>query len=271
MENVISLNSSRSIGVNVQSQMLNTGNLTSGAGYQRPVDNRKIARIISEFNEHKVNPIKVSFRDGKYWVFDGQHTLSVLKAKNNGEDCMAWCEVHFGLTYEQEARLFAEQNDNATRVDVMYKAKALYEASDPEIVNIKNIIESVGLELNFNKSKGLNKIIAIRKVEQIYRTLGENGLRKVLYLIKKTWDGESTSLDKEILGGVGLFVKTYKGEFDENIFIKNLKRILPFEIKRNGRADVSCKKADLKYAKQILEGYNYKLTKKNRLEYKFKG
>lgn len=270
MEKVTKLNTIKTMGLNVQNQLLNTKNLTSGAGYQRPIDPKKVERIISQFNEHKVNPIKVSFRGGKYWVFDGQHTVVVLKTMNDGEDCMVWCEVHFGLTYEDEARLFAEQNDGSTKVDVAYKSKALYEAKDVETIEIKKIAESTGLQMNFNHSKGDNKLIAISKVKNIYKSLGTEGLKKVLCLVKQTWSGQSTSMDKEILGGTALFVKVYEDKFDEDTFTKNLRKVMPLDIKRKGKCDFSAK-GDLKYAKQIFDAYNFNLTKKTRLEYIFKG
>lgn len=254
----------------VQLQLLNTKNLTSGAEYQRPIEPSKIQNIVSNFDEHKVNAIKVSFRDDKYWVFDGQHTLASLKAINKGDDCVVRCEVHYGLTYEDEARLFAKQNDGSTNVDIAYKMKALKESGDQEILNIVDIVNSVGLEINFDKCKGINKIIAVKKIRDIYRSLGEEGLRKVLYLIKETWSGDIVSLDKDILGGVTLFYKTYKDIFDESLFIKQLYKTLPIEIKRRGKSDASCT-GDLRFAKQILEVYNISLRQKNRLDYKYKG
>lgn len=270
MSNVVKITSNKGIGVSVQNQLLNTKNLTSGAGYQRPVDSKRVERIISQFNEHKVNPIKVSFRDGRYWVYDGQHTLTVLKAMNKGEDCMVWCEVHFGLTYEDEAKLFAEQYDGSTKVDINYKMNALYEAGDPVVVDMKVKAESAGLTMNFTKGKGDNKLIAVGKLHNIYKSMGAESYRKILCLIKQAWAGQSTSLDKEILGGVAMFVDVYGEIFSEDVFVKNLRKVLPLEIKRKGDSDISAK-GDLKYAKQILEAYNHGLTKKNRLDYIFKG
>jgi hypothetical protein len=268
MENVISLKSNQT---KVQNAILNTKNLTSGAGYQRPIKQERLKRIISNFDEHKVNPIKVSYREGKYWVFDGQHTLSALKLLNLGEDLMVRCEVHHGLTYEDEARLFSEQNDGVTKVDLGYKIKSLIEAGDKGALEIENAIESVGFIMSFNKSKGDNKIVALGKIQSIYKDLGSTGLIRILNLIKETWEGQSSSLDKEILGGVHYFVKTYKNDFNEDIFVKNLRRVSPIVIKRDGKADTSTKKTDLKYAKQIYEAYNKGLKNKSRLEYLFKG
>lgn len=251
-------------------ELLNTKVLTSGAAYQRPIEPIKVQNIVSNFDQHKVNPIKVSLREGKYWVYDGQHTLAGLKAVNKGEDCLVWCEVHFGLTYEDEARLFAEQNDGSSKVDIAYKMKALVEAGNEEVLKIVEIVNYTGLELNFEKYKGVNKIIAIKKVRDIYKKLGGDGLKRVLYLIKQTWDGETSSLDNDILGGVALFCRTYKDKFDDNLFIKQLSKVLPIDIKRKGKSDISAR-GDLRFAKQILDIYNTCLRQKNRLDYEFKG
>lgn len=263
------LNEKRMMGNSVQAQLLNTKILTSGAKYQRPVDDAKVSRIVSNFNEHKVNPIQVSYRDNKYWVYNGQHTLSALRAINGG-DCMAWCEVHFGLTYEDEARLFAEQYDTTTKVTLSYKLQALMEAGDEQVCQMVSDVESLGLEVAFNGGKGKDKIVAVGELKKIYTTMGSNGLKKILLIIKEAWDGDSSSFDRDILGGIMLFIKHYDGEYIEDILIKNLSRFIPLEIKRKGRSDHSAK-GNIRFAKQILDCYNFKLRKQNRLEYKFKG
>lgn len=256
---------------NVVTTYLSTKDLTSGAKYQRPVDRKKIEKIISTYDEHKLGIIKVSFRDGKYWVYDGQHRLIVIKAINNGMDKIIPCEVHHGLTYEEEARLFAEQYDGATKVDIMYQFNALYEAGNSEIKEIKEIAESEGFIINFTKYKGDFRIVAVSKLRDIYRRIGKDGLKTTLNLISRTWSGISSSLDKDILGGVSLFLSEYGDEVDSDTFIKNLSKVSPSEIKRNGKCDISTKKTDLKYAKQVFEAYNSGLRKKNKLEYKFRG
>lgn len=42
--------------------------------YQRPLEPNEVKEIIATFNPYLCNEPKVSFRDGKYYVFDGQHT-----------------------------------------------------------------------------------------------------------------------------------------------------------------------------------------------------
>ena len=41
-----------------------------------------IAKCVKDFNPNKVDPVHVSYRDGKYYVIDGQHTVLILEAVN---------------------------------------------------------------------------------------------------------------------------------------------------------------------------------------------
>ncbi len=54
--------------------------------YQREIKNERVKRIVKDFDERIANEPKVSYRDGKYFVFDGQHTIDARKVMNGGED-----------------------------------------------------------------------------------------------------------------------------------------------------------------------------------------
>lgn len=47
--------------------------------YQRELKSERVKRIVSNFDERIANEPKVSYRDGKYYVFDGQHTIDARK------------------------------------------------------------------------------------------------------------------------------------------------------------------------------------------------
>ena len=81
--------------------------------YQRGVERKRVELIARDFNEYIVNEPKVSFRNGRYYVMDGQHTIEGCILLNGGEDRPILCKVYTGLTMEQEALLFAEQNGHA--------------------------------------------------------------------------------------------------------------------------------------------------------------
>ena len=59
--------------------------------YQRPLQSDEVKEIIAKFDIHLMNEPKVSFRDGKYYVFDGQHTIISLLEMNEGNHFPILC------------------------------------------------------------------------------------------------------------------------------------------------------------------------------------
>ena len=55
--------------------------------YQRALHPARVARIAKEFDERVANEPKISFRDGHYYVMDGQNTIAARKFLNG---CMDW-------------------------------------------------------------------------------------------------------------------------------------------------------------------------------------
>lgn len=77
--------------------------------YQRKLNTERVAKIVAGFNERIANEPKVSFRDGHYYVFDGQHTIVARKHMNGNNDLPILCKVYYGMTEQDEALLFAMQ------------------------------------------------------------------------------------------------------------------------------------------------------------------
>ncbi|MCD8160531.1 MAG: hypothetical protein LUE61_05000 [Clostridiales bacterium] len=73
------------------------------ASYQRSLSVARVRRIAQNFDERIANKPKVSCRDGKFYVFDGQHTIAARRLRNNGEDLPVACKVYYGLTVQTEA------------------------------------------------------------------------------------------------------------------------------------------------------------------------
>ena len=93
---------------------INSAFLEIPAEYQRKLQMGKVKQMVAEFNGIIVNPPKVSYRDGRYIVIDGQHTIVGLKTLNGGNDLPILCRVYVGLTKEEEALVFAQQTGAST-------------------------------------------------------------------------------------------------------------------------------------------------------------
>lgn len=251
---------------------LYTGRLTSGLPYQRPVNPKEVDRLIREWDDRLFDPIIVSFRDGKFFVVDGQHRIAALRKMNNGNGVMVKCKVYSGLTYEQEADLCYKLDKAKKRLSLSQSTNALAESgADAEVTEVKRLVESCGFVWALGKSHGkTGEIVSTRALMNAYRQLNGPAFSRMLSLIWDAWQGDPRSLTAAVISGMALFLKTYGTELDDKAFIKRLSAVDPDEINRRGRADFSTNNAALRFARVILEKYNGQRGGK-KLPYRFRG
>ena len=118
--------------------------------YQRGVERKRVELIARDFNEYMVNEPKVSFRNGRYYVMDGQHTIEGCILLNGGADRPILCKVYTGLTMEQETLLFAEQNGHAAPLSAGIKLRAKVVGGDAPSKAFVAATNRVGLSLNYD-------------------------------------------------------------------------------------------------------------------------
>ena len=66
-------------------QMVNSALLIPCIEYQRVLHVEKVAHIAENFSEYIANEPKVSYRDGRFYVFDGQNTVEARRTCNGGK------------------------------------------------------------------------------------------------------------------------------------------------------------------------------------------
>lgn len=241
---------------------VNSKSILSEPSYQREVDLIRVKKIVSNFNSNLVNPIKVSYRNGKYYVFDGQHTLKALVLRNGNRDLMVDCKVYYGMTYEDEARMFAEQNGISRPIKSDQRLKSLYEAKDVDVVDFKETVESIGIRCSFTAVSGDKRwgTNCYSLLFSIYSSRGKKYMTELLKIIAETWEGDPDSFKQEIIKGIDIFVHTYKDEYDRQTLIKRLSLVSPTVIRREGRAFQEG--GYKRFARVILNIYNKRTKNK---------
>lgn len=202
---------------------LNSSQLELDYSYQRPTEPERVRSIVSQFDPALVNLLKVSARDGHYYVFDGGHTLAALRAINGKKDFPVLCKIYYGLTYEEEAILFAKQQGNAKKVGIPYKLRALEAAGDLEAVDFLERTRRCGFEITPGaRTVRDGNITAVKRAYDSYKQLGPDRYEKMMRLVKETWNGESWSVGQSMLGGLYEFYKTYGDGIREGRFVNKL-------------------------------------------------
>ena len=222
--------------------------------YQRHLNANRVKRIAAEFDERIANAPKISYRNGHYYVFDGQHTIAARKLRNNNCDLDILCKVYSGLTEQEEALLFAQQTGISAPLTAGAKLRAKIHGGDPEAIAFLSATQRAGFGLSFNQSHAKWKIACIATAFGEYRQHGERIYTDALRVLAEAWEGDIDSLRSEVLQGVVRFVALYDHEYDPIRLIKQLKRISPLTIYRSGQAMSGPNYQ--KYMHQILKVYN---------------
>jgi len=224
--------------------------------YNRLINVARAKMYAANYNESEMGVITVSKRDGNYHIIDGQHrtyVAAILKIP------AIMCVVHEGLTYEQEADLFIKLNKNRVGLLIYDYYKAAKEGGDKRMIEIDDAINSLGLHVA--RGTTANGVQAISCVLRITNEKGIEHLKRVLSLIKRTWEGHEKSFGQDIVWGTSTFLTTYDNLCDDARFCRISDYATPDKIKAQANSDMSAETKKVKIAKVLLYYYNHKLTK----------
>jgi hypothetical protein len=254
--------------------------LNTDLPFQRTRRNESTIRnIVRGFDATRLGVIEVSFRDGAYNVVDGKHRLIALRQlidlgkleidKKIG-DYPVNCLVYRGLTAEDEARKFSEQQDNTKRLSQIDKIVGEYHATYEDAIRLVDTLES--FELILTNSAGMGNVMCGAKIKFVHERLSQEEFEEFLRILTKAWERDKESLRGEIIGGLYEFYVAYardiKVGFDVTRLIDVLRRESPLLIVGNGKIDANTK-GDHRFARAIWVLYNQNLSKAKKLPVRF--
>lgn len=204
--------------------------------YQRELFSPRAKEIASKFDERIANEPKVSYRDGKYYVFDGQHTIGARVLVSGDKDIPIKCKVYYGMDEQEEALLFAQQNGISAPLTAGARMRAQIFGKDSEATAFYAANVSIGLALDFDHNRGLDRIGCIKTAFNAYKRIGEERYMEAMKMLKAAWDGDPDSFRTENIIAITYFVDRYHGEYCPQRLVTRLRSTDPLKIHRDGRA-----------------------------------
>jgi hypothetical protein len=200
-------------------------------GYQRPLSQLRVQDLTERFDGGEAREIYVSQReDGSRWILDGQHTWATLKNVGISD----WpCRVFFNLTPAEEARRFAEYNNNTRRVPpvVQYNAEVL--AGDNVAVALEKILSAYQLRISSSKLRSKEGYLGVASravFQKLYELGGQKLLEETLQLSIDAWGQKPNSFLGRMLQGLGYLLHYSEGEFDRKRMLAVLENTTPRQI-----------------------------------------
>lgn len=238
-------------------------------GYQRDKrDMSKILKIVAEFDERIANEPKLSFRDGHYYCFDGQHTIAARKIINGGKDLLIRCKVFYNQTLQDEAYLFAAQTGTSSKPTPAVKLHAQIIARDPRAIAFKCAAAKAGVIVEKKSTFGQYRLGCVNTAMKEFDRIGSKLFIEGLNILMEAWDGDAYSLRADMIEGIMGFVEIYHGMYDRAVLIKQLKKHTPKELLDNGKIDLSLYE-NKRFINQIFSVYNDAFAEGDQLPIKF--
>ena len=196
-------------------------NQLAKAGYNRGI--KQVNKIKRDYREDMVQPAIVSFRDGKYFIVDGQHrSQAKYELSNNDPNTPILCDVRTGLTYEQEADLYYRLNTCSRKLSFADELTGLIESKDAHALKFRDIVESCGYVVGSNNANSFRAISTGWKV--FNKDDGEKKLTTILSLTHQCWPDAKNGAHSTMIDGISLFLDNHGNEYSTEVFIKNLSK-----------------------------------------------
>lgn len=194
--------------------------------YQRTVQS-KVNKISKNWDSNKCAILQVSYRSDvdKYAIIDGQNRWEA--AKKAGVTHLL-CQIYENLTIKEEAKIFAEQNDNVTRISSADKFKSLLVMDDKICLQIKELCDEFGISIRktygdslCKTRKNLNGLVAAQRIVEQY---GINCLRWIFEVIEKSgWDLTAKAYTDR---SFQVLISFYKARHDKDTFASDTENLI---------------------------------------------
>lgn len=149
--------------------------------WQRHPNMSNVRKLATHWSEPKAQAIIVSYRDGKFWIIDGQHRVLAAGMKEI-QDIFA--QIYTGLTAEEEVELFTEQNTHKTAIRAYHRLFAENQIGSNPGKEIFEVLKANKVKFKEYRSVTPGVLSCMHTVEDSYKKIGRAGLDWVFKAIQ---------------------------------------------------------------------------------------
>lgn len=204
--------------------------------YQRDLDQRRVTKMVAEFDLTLLGVIEVSDRgNGTYAVLEGQHRMAAVQAAKGPAHHLV-CQVHRGLTLADEARVFYEIDRRRKTLNGWDRWKARRGAGDPKVHEIETILTTFRLRVEMSDVDGAVRSTAA--LEKVMTLGGRPLLTSTLSVLIAAYRLKQDAYDGHIIQGVADVMRYYRPDDELTIdrLVTALQTIAPRQLKSRAAA-----------------------------------
>jgi hypothetical protein len=186
---------------------------------QRELKEYRVHQLLSEFDLEQFGLPVVNYRDGHYYVIDGQHRIETMKRflGDGWEIQHIDCRAYTGLTEVEEANMFDRLN-NVLAVHTFDKFKVRVTAGRPVESSVKKVVEGLGLCISRESVPGA--VGAVGTLVRIHQRSDPKTLERALKIVRDSFG--DAGMEARIIDGIGHLCQRYNGALDDTTAVERL-------------------------------------------------
>lgn len=182
--------------------------------YQRTetFDVMRANKIARNFHKNELDPVHISYRDGRFYIVDGQHRVYAFILLNR-KYVTGRMDT---MTFAEEVKAFMHQHEDK-KLSPFDLYKAGLAIGDPVDTALKDLTEKYDVEVAVTRShKGSSKLQSITTAKGIITVDGVDVLEWIFQLIKDVkWEHENGAYSSQILRAMRSVYTRYSREMGQ--------------------------------------------------------
>lgn len=185
-------------------------------------DQVRVKKMAADYDPSALGVLEVSWRtDGTKHILDGAHRHEATLIADPGRNLE--CQVHYGLTRAEEARMFRKLN-NFRVVNPVDRFRVRAVEGEEAAVAITAILSAHGWRVQHGQSPGT--FAAVTAMDRVWRTAKAlapaEAVDRTVSVITKTWGHDADGVRGEIVSGIGAVFNRYGNAVDQAKLINEL-------------------------------------------------
>ncbi len=195
------------------------GKMTTSRLAQRELKAHRVDYLIANFDLDEFGQPVVSWREGNYFIIDGQHRVEAIKQwlGKGWEIQKVECRVYQGMTEAEEADMFDRLND-VLIVSAFDKFRVRVTARREAEAMIDKVVRGENLVISRDQIPGA--VAAVGTLVRLFSRSDADTLARTLRIIRDAFGDPGFSAG--VIDGIGHLCQRYNGALDEKAAVEGL-------------------------------------------------
>lgn len=184
---------------------------------QRELKQAWVDRLCENMDLDRIGRPTVNYRDGAYWIIDGQHRVEALRQFGFTPTDKIEVDLYEGLTEAEEAEVFLKLN-TVLAVSAFDRFVKGVNAGRADECEVSRVVHANGCVISRDANPGA--IAAVGTLMKVYKRSDSKTLGRTLRIIRDAYG--DPGFEAGVIDGISLLCQRYNGDLNDETAVAKL-------------------------------------------------